>query len=863
MEQTEDGAEVTMLFTELEGATLLLAELGSRYGEVLSLQRRIMRAAFDRWDGQELASDDDGFFVVFPTAAAALDAAVEAQRAVATATWPTEGVRVRMGLHTGDAVRHEDGYVGSAVRLAARVATVAHGGQVLLTAATRRALHGRQDLGAVSLGRHRLKDIAEPEELFQLVAVGLERDFPAPRSVGSVSVLPEPATPLIGRDRELAALTDLLLADDAAVVTLLGPAGIGKTRLALAAAAAVEDRFPDGVHFVHLFSARGPEFIRSAVADALGAAGADRTPAGLREYVGGLRALLLLDGLGGVPGESDVVRELAEAGAGIRVLVTSRTGLGVPGERVHPLEPLAIPPAGAREHVAADGAAGLFVRCGHVVAPDVCLDDDALEEVGAIVRMLRGLPLAVELAGACLGRLALPELRERLDAALGADPDPEQAVDAALAVAYDLLAPDVQATFRRLGVFDGWFDVPGAVTVADTADGLQVLEHLGELLQANLLTVRDSPDGEPRLRMLRPLSARARALLAAAGEEDAACRAHAAHHLALAEEVGERAGSATQLFARDHLEVALDDVRAALAWAFGDDGAAPGDVALGLRLCAAMSGFWYSAGYPLEARRWLGLALARSTDDSPEVMWPLHALGVILHQHGQPDQAAALLERCLSQWRAAGEERGVALALNTLALTRRAQGQGAVAGELLAEAVEHARRLADRSVLADVLSNTAALDIDDGRYEAAIGRLQEVLDIDTAVDDRWGVAADHLNLATTFLRAGRDDEAEALLAEHAAGAVALGDVELTADLVETYCALHARRGDARRAATLHGVAQGMRERAELPMSEPDARWLDAVLAPVRDATDAATWERWVGAGRRLSPEDALVEAQRG
>lgn len=862
---TLPAGTLTLLFSDIEGATLLLTELGTRYSEVLSLQRRILRRAFDRWGGQEVSSEGGRFFVVFPSATAALDAAAEAQREIAAASWPTEGVRVRMGLHTGEPVRHEDGYVGTDVHRAARVAAVAHGGQVLLTAATQRLAGGRRDLGFVPLGRHRLKDVPGPEELFQLTAEGLERDFPPPRTVGSVSMLPEPATALVGRGDELADVTEQVLGPPGTVVSVVGPAGVGKTRLALAAAAAVRGEFPDGVYFVHVSAARAPEMVRSAVADALAIGGEDRTPAGLLQFLAGMRALVLIDSVppGVADAVADVVARLAAAGPGVRVLVTAREPLGLPGEHVRPLGPLEVPePGAAADAVAATGAVQLFLQSARQAAPELHVGPEALEEVAAVVRLLGGVPLAVELAGARAVRLRPADLRERLERALVGDP--AAVLPAVIGMSYELLAPEVRRTFRHLSVFEGWFDLPAAVAVvAHAEDGLEVLEHVGELLQAGLITVRDSPDGEPRLRMLRPLADHGSRLLAEAGEEAAVRRRHAEHYLALVEEVTEQLRTAGHLSARDRLEVALDNTRAALAWAFGPETGRPGNVALGLRLCAALSWFWFSVGYPTESRRWLEIALRSAVDhETPEVVRALHALGVILHQHGEAERAVAVLERCLEYWRGAGERRGVALALNTLALSRRALGDADGAARLLAEAVEAARELGDRSVLADILSNLAALEIDGGRYEAAIARLEEVLTIDTAIDDRWGIAADHVNLASTLLRAGRDDEAERMLDEHAAGAVALGDIELTADLVEIYCVLHAMRGDVRRAATLLGVAEGLRERAELPMSEPDRRWLERTLAAARERVDPATWAQWVRAGRRLTPEEALVEAQR-
>ena len=245
---------LTLLFSDIEGSTSLLRRLGEDYAGALSAQRSLLRAAFVRWHGREMGTEGDSFFVVFTSAGEALNAAIEGQRAMAEHAWPGgERVQVRMGLHTGEPVRHEDGYVGLDVHLAARVAAAAHGGQVLLTESTARVASEHVPPGAsmLDLGSHRLKDLPSPVHLHQLAAEGLDREFPPVKSLGGRTRLPALPTSTVGREGELRELCELLVGGTR-LVTLTGPGGSGKTRLAVSVADAVMPEFPDGVYFLSL-----------------------------------------------------------------------------------------------------------------------------------------------------------------------------------------------------------------------------------------------------------------------------------------------------------------------------------------------------------------------------------------------------------------------------------------------------------------------------------------------------------------------------------------------------------------------------------------------------------------------------------
>ena len=243
---------VTMLFSDIEGSTVLLSRLGTRYGEALSAQRKLLRAAISDWRGHELGTEGDSFFVVFDSAADAVACCVAAQRALGEHAWPGgTAVRVRMGLHSGEPFRHEDGYIGMDVHRAARIAATAHGGQVVMSDVTWELAHSAlpAELSVCDLGFHRLKDIDGPEHIYQLAGPGLPEHFPPLKSLGAATNLPVPITPLVGRSRDREQLCGLICQPGMRLVTLTGPGGVGKTRLAVDAAASLGESFPQGIYF--------------------------------------------------------------------------------------------------------------------------------------------------------------------------------------------------------------------------------------------------------------------------------------------------------------------------------------------------------------------------------------------------------------------------------------------------------------------------------------------------------------------------------------------------------------------------------------------------------------------------------------
>lgn len=867
---------VTLLFTDVEGSTRLLARLGERYADVVSAQRRVVRAAVRRWGGHELGTEGDSFFVVFPSARDALCAARDAQLELAGTAWPDGAtVRVRMGLHTGEPTRHEDGYVGMDVHRAARVAGSAHGGQVVLTAATHAVVAADPVPGARvrDLGRHRLKDLPEPVHLFQLCVDSLPATFPRLKSLGSPSTLPTPATALVGRSAELAVLDGLLTDPRERLVTLTGPAGTGKTRLALAAAERADTHHADGVYFVPLAQARTADVMWTALADALAVPDESRPAPALLEHLSGCTVLLVLDNLEQLPEAPWVVRALVDAGPGVRVLATSRSPLHLTGERELPVPPLpVVAPAGDDDAAPQEAdAVRLFVERARLVRPDFALTDANRADVAELCRLLDGLPLAVELVAARSRLLGPGALRAQLDRSLD-PPGPGAAVDApgrqrtlraALDWSHDLLEPGLARAFRRLGVCEGAVTLPAVAAVVGEED--DALDVVGRLVDVSLLAVDDEPDGEPRVRMLQTVRRYARERLAASGELQGTRRRHAEHYVEVAEQAAAGLRGPQHLAARDRIEQALPDLRAALGWTLdGHDDADEDRLALGLRLVQHLAWFWYGCGYPAEGRRWLQTAVdAAGTRRSPAVLTALHGLGVLVLQQGRAERAREILTVCLEQARASGDPALVSRELNSLAVVHRDLGDPGTATALAEEAVASAREARDLRCEVNAVSNLALLAADGGRHEESITLLRRCLELDTRLGDAWGQGADHVNLVGSLLRAGRTAEAQEHLLRHAADAVALNDSEITVDVLTLFAVVHARRGDAALAARLLGAATRLRELAELPMTPVDTAWVEEAVGPTRDAAPSGAWHRDLEVGRGWDVGTALASATTG
>jgi predicted ATPase/class 3 adenylate cyclase len=861
--------EVTMLFSDIEGSTRLLNRLGPAYADVLTLQRRILRGAFDRAGGRELGTEGDSFFVVFGSAIDAVTAAAEGQERLEACSWP-EGVqvRVRMGLHTGHPKPFENGMVGLDVHLAARVAATAYGGQVVLSSVTADAVADRLPPGTalVDLGLHRLKDIPEPQRLCQLLVHGLPSEFPPLRSLGAPGSLPVAPTPLVGRDAELAALAELLGRAGPRLVTLTGPGGSGKTRLSVAVAEEVASGFPDGVHFVDLTTAVESAVAWSTLAETLGRVGDSEVT--LLEHLHDRDVLLVLDNLEQLPdcGEP-VVSRLLSGTTRLRLLATSRRPLRAPGEQEYPVPPLGLPDVGrdgpSVEVAARAASVQLFVQQARLVDPGFALAEGNVADVVALCRRLDGLPLAVQLAAARVGLLPPRALLDHLDEALGlplpGQPERQRTLMATVDWSYRMVGAPEQHAFRALAVFGGaggTFDALAAVL--DLPSSLAVVSGL---LDAALVRVDDDAAGT-RVRLLQTIRTVAADLAAGEGELEQFRERHAQHYLAIAERAGERLRGPDAIAARGLIELEMDNLRAALDWSLGGARSeGPGDegrAATGIRLCTALGWFWYLTGYDAESRRWLeGASRAAAVHQGPELAELLHSFALLLVQQGDFGPARDVLAKSLLLWRRAGDRTGETRALNSLGVAYRGLGDTDRARALLQESTDVARSLENPQRQATALTNLALLEIDLGHPDRALPLLAEAEHLDLAVGNAWGVAADRLNRSAALLTSGRLAEAADLLRDLASTVTDHGDPDLTLGVVEMAAVAASVAGDHERAVRLAACADEERTQAGMPLAAPDRAFLERHLAVSRAAlgVDAVAAEE---AGRPLGVAGALA-----
>jgi len=635
---------VTFLFTDIEGSTKLLTALGTaRYHDVLEVHTQVLRAAFTR--GHEVRIEGDALFMVFATASEAVAAAAVAQQGLVTAVFPHEAiVRVRMGMHTGAGTPASRAagadYVGIDVHRAARIAGVAHGGQVLVSGATAMLAAGDlpDDVSLRDLGEHRLKDLAQPERIYQLVVGGCASEFPPLRSLDAVpNNLPTQLTTFIGREREIA--QGLALLGRSRLLTLTGPGGTGKTRLSLQLAAEAAGDFSDGAFWVPLAPISDPELVPSTIAHALGiqVGGKEQPLDRVIEHLRGRRLLLVLDNFEQILPAAPVVASLLASSAGLTVLTSSRAPLHLSGEQEYPIPPLDLPDPErlpSLEVLTQSDAVRLFVERARSVKPDFLVTAENAAAVAEICFRLDGLPLALELAAARVKLLSpqamLPRLRQGLDllSSTAADrTDRQRTLRGAISWSYDLLDEGLQRLFRRCSVFVGGaaLEQLEAVCGPDSEIGRPVFDGISELLDHRLLSQIEA-DGEPRFRMLVMIREYALEKLDGSDESEGIHARHAAAYLALAEGAAPHLQRKDQKRWLDRLELEHDNLRAALERDLGSR-----KTENAVRIVSALWRFWQARGHLREGRAWGDRVLALADGPTALRMKALLAVGGIAY----------------------------------------------------------------------------------------------------------------------------------------------------------------------------------------------------------------------------------------
>src|SRR5947209_7188347 len=772
---------ITLLFTDIEGSTLLLQHIGEQYSHVLAQCRQLLHAAFQRFHGHEVDTQGDAFFFAFARATDAISAAVAAQRILASHAWP-EGaaVRVRMGLHTGEPQRMADGYVGLDVHLAARMMSAGHGGQVLLSQTTRHLAEHNLPAGVSlrDLGEHRLKDFPQKSHLFQLVIAGLPADFPPLKTLDThPHNLPVQPTPLIGREREVAAVQQLLLREDVRLLTLTGPGGSGKTRLGLQVAAELSNHFPDGIYFVNLAPISDAELVVPTMAQTLGV---KESPTRsmveqLQVFLQEKLLLLMLDNFEQVVSAAPRLSDLLARCSHLKLLVTSRTVLHLSAEHEFAVPPLSLPDLNHLPDLVTLSqyeAVALFIARAQALKPEFQVSHANAPAVAEICARLDGLPLAIELAAARIKLLPPPALLARLGQRLvvltsgGRDaPARQQTLRKTIEWSYQLLDAEEQRLFRRLSVFVGGCTLQAIEAVCAALDtqppAVSVLDGAASLLDKSLLRQTESEAEEPRFVILETIREYGREALEVSGEAEVTHQAHAAYYQALAE-AAERAWNGPQQagwLAR--LEQEHDNLRAAMNWLLER-----GEAEMALRLGTALWWFWYTQEHMNEGWNELSRALERSEGVAVQLRArALWAAGSLAGSLGHVERGEVLCKESLALFRGIGDTKGMGDATFHLAHVAFARWDLAAARSLFEESLVCLRETGDKTLTAWALNALALVVLYQGEYARVHPLAEQAVEILRELGDITGVAMAVMTLAEVVFWQGDRARAQTLAEE--------------------------------------------------------------------------------------------------
>ena len=901
---------LTFLFTDIEGSTAMLQRLGGSYAEVLAGHHGIIRAGLAAHHGREVDTQGDAFFAVFPAPSACVTAAVEMQRAFVAHRWPADyPVRVRMGIHSGEAAQTAVGLVGLEVHRAARIAAVAHGGQIAVSAATAALLSDPLPAGVSlrDLGLHRLKDLGRPERIFQLDADGLPTAFPPLASLDNPKLrnnLPAQVSSFIGRDAQLAEVRRLIGASR--LVTLTGAGGAGKTRLGLQAAAGLLDGSGDGVWFVDLAPLQDGDLVAAAVASALGIREDAGRPVAdtLAAAVGDRSLLVLLDNCEHL---IDACAKLADAllrgCPNIVLLATSREPLGIDGEHVYRVPSMVTPAEGdGVDAIRSAEAVRLFADRAGQQGARLSWDPQAAEVAGRICRRLDGIPLAIELAAARLRVMSVTELDARLDQRFSiltggsrAALPRQQTLLAMVDWSWELLTAAERHVLAGLSVFAGGFDLDAAeaVTAGEIVRAAEVLGHLGALVDKNLVLFDDTGTGPVRYRLLETV--RQYAMRRLEGHDrsaaDEARTAHRDYYRALAEAAAPQLVSHEQTEWLDRLDLELDNLRTAITFSLQQADPAPA-----IRLVASLRVFWKARGHASEGvdalRALLDLPAARAATSLRAQA--LATAAYLLEQTGGYATAEEYCDEALAIARSAGDDYLAADVLSVRAFVSVHRGQQAAALSLIEEGLDLARRLdapvlaarllssrayavdvegdhvgaardaaeslslfrqaGDRREVGTMLGNLGYAELSLGDLETARGHLLESLGIAREMNDPYGVVYETANLGLAECLMGAPDAATALFAESFDLA---SQVRMKVGIAYALIGL-AMAGsgtDPVRSARLHGAADEALAALGETVDSVEARLRDGDLQRLRSALGAAAFDAEYAVGRAMTSEE--------
>lgn len=860
---------VTFLFSDIEGSTRLLQALGARYDRVISDHNRILREAFARHGGSEMGTEGDSFFVVFPNSAGAVQAAIEAQRKLASFDFPGgAAVRVRMGIHTGDGRVVGGDYRGIDVHRAARVAGVASGGQILVSAATRALAQGSGDesFTFTDLGEHRLKDLEKPVHLYQVAAEGLEQTVVAPRSVGGhPNNLPCPASSFIGRELELRDLTKRVR--DNRLVTLTGTGGTGKSRLAVRLGSDMLERFDDGVYVVFLAAVTDPKLVASAIAQALGVQrqGVTSMEETVLRHLSGKQMLLILDNFEHLLDAAGFVADLLTSTRHLKILVTSRAALRISAEQEYPVPPLSLPSRiGLPDPVemGLSEAVNLFLQRARAVRPEFELTPANSFAVREICLKLDGLPLALELAAARIRTLEPTDLARRLHRSLdiltgGARdlPARQRTLRNTVAWSYDLLDARQRRLLAQLGVFAGGFSLEAAEAVC-CDDALDLLEGLAEHSLVKATTTNEGT----RYLLLQPVREYALDKLEETGDASETRHRHAQFFLGMLQKAERNMQGPAQVEWLDRMEAENDNLRGALAWALED-----GRTDLAARIGWGMWMFWWLHGYHQEGRRSMEALLAQNPEGTGRTM-ALAAAGNMALVAGDHRAAQAWFRECIALSRRIDDRVRLAVSLHSLGLSSLNSMDLQVAVECLQEALPFFTAIGNDMMISGIYTHLGTAALLAGEVDRAKAETERGLAVARGSGDPVSTYFALYNLAQVAL-AHRDFEAAApLLLEGLALVRNVGNQARITYFLESLAMVEGQGAGLERAARLLGASAALRDAGEVATFNyltPSRDLYRETVAEVRRRMGEGWYDQTVAEGRQLTLRQAVEFALEG
>jgi predicted ATPase/class 3 adenylate cyclase len=787
---------ITFLFTDIEGSTILWERFPETMPAVIARHDELLYTIMQENGGIVFKTVGDAFYVVFQTAGEAVMAALKAQQALVREPWPQKiaPLRVRIALHTGEAESRDNDYFGQTLNRVARILSAGHGGQILLSQTTVSLLRGLAlaDVTLQDLGEHRLKDMQHPEHIFQLVIPDLPSTFPPLKTLDRhPNNLPTQLTPFVGREENLHAVYTLLMQKHVRLVTLTGPGGVGKTRLALQVAANVADAFEDGVYFVELETVREASALTSVIAKTLrirdtgDQPGIELLQASLKGHI-----LLILDNFEQIVDAAPLLLELLMACHQLKILVTSRAALHVSGEYEYYVAPLLVPtmkPPFNLAELAQNEAVSLFIQRARTGKPDFQLTRTNAASVVAICTELDGLPLAIELAAARINLLPpqalLKRIGQRFKLLTGGERDRsarQQTLRGAIAWSYELLDAHEKILLEQLSIFTEGCTLEAIEAVCTAAEepDHDLLDTLYSLMNKSLLQQHEQENGEPRFVLLHSVREYALEQLQKKGETESLQQRHARYCLELAEQGASDLTGSEQKLWQVHLEQEQQNLEAALQWY-----TAQKQTELGLRLAGALWPFWLMHGHLQQ--HYVSLTKLLNASDVSTVSIPVRARAFegasrLALRLNKSEHAAAYAEEMLQLGQALDDKEIISSAYIMQADIAMRQGDSQQAVQLLEQSLQIRRALGDRHGMASLLNNLGNLELGQGHLDRAATLQEKSLALLREAGDERGIARVLTHLAKVELLREHYEQATILYEESVKRCRASGDAQGTA-----------------------------------------------------------------------------------